>query len=115
MQPSNQNQDTDGEEIVDEILNSDHEQPSENILMKKQNNKTITGEKLIDEPDTQIEQAQPEQIDMTPDLQDHNIFPPNHRNIKKLIPFKADDEDEMVVDSQKVGLPVGQGAVDMYN
>jgi len=25
MQPSNQNQDTDGEEIVDEILNSDHE------------------------------------------------------------------------------------------
>lgn len=42
------------------------------------------------------------------------MFPSNHQNIKKLIPFKADDEDEMV-DSQKVELPAGQDVEEMYH
>lgn len=41
---SNPDQDTEDEEIVDEILNSDQEESNENILMKKQSIRARAGE-----------------------------------------------------------------------
>ena len=44
MRSSNPDQDTEDEEIVDEILNSDQEESNENILMKKHNIRAKAGE-----------------------------------------------------------------------
>ena len=115
MRSSNPDQDTEDEEIVDEILNSDQEESNENILMRKQNSRAKAGEAFNSESEKQLGQASSEQTSISQGPQDHHVFPHNHRNIKKLIPFKADDEDEMVVSAQKVELPARQDAEDIYN